>query len=89
MSLLLDTHVVLWWLTDARELSDDMKQQLDDEPAVYLSPATVWEITIKQSIGKLTDPENLPEIVVRDHQVLPDTSPRSQRSTQGSHDGCS
>ena len=64
MSLLLDTPVVLWWLTDARELSDDMKQQLDDEPAVYLSPATVWEITVKQSIGKLTDPENLPEIVV-------------------------
>jgi len=64
VSLLLDTHVVLWWLTDAPELSDDLKQQLDDEPAVYLSPATVWEITIKQSIGKLTDPENLPEIVV-------------------------
>jgi PIN domain nuclease of toxin-antitoxin system len=64
VSLLLDTHVVLWWLTDARELSDDPKQQLDDEPAVHLSPATVWEITIKQSIGKLTDPENLPEIVI-------------------------
>lgn len=64
MSLLLDTHVVLWWLTDAPELSDDLKQQLDDEPAVYLSPATVWEITIKQSIGKLTGPDNLPEIVV-------------------------
>jgi len=41
VSLLLDTHVVLWWLTDAPELSDDLKQQLDDEPAVYLSPATV------------------------------------------------
>ena len=64
MSLLLDTHVVLWWLTDAPELGDDLKQQLDHEPAVYLSPATVWEITIKQSVGKLTDPENLPEIVV-------------------------
>ena len=64
MSLLLDTHVVLWWLTDAPELSDDLKQQLDDEPEVYLSPATVWEIAVKQSIGKLTDPENLPEIVV-------------------------
>jgi len=64
VSLLLDTHVVLWWLTDAPELSDDLKQQLDHEPAVYLSPATVWEITIKQSIGKLTGPDNLPEIVV-------------------------
>lgn len=63
MSLLLDTHVVLWWLTDAPQLTDDMKQRLDHEPAVYLSPATVWEIAIKQSIGKLTDPADLPEIV--------------------------
>jgi PIN domain nuclease of toxin-antitoxin system len=64
VSLLLDTHVVLWWLTDAPELDDDLKQRLDHEPAVYLSPATVWAITIKQSVGKLTEPQNLPEIVV-------------------------
>lgn len=63
MSLLLDTHVVLWWLTDAPQLTDDIKQRLDHEPAVYLSPATIWEIAIKQSIGKLTDPHDLPEIV--------------------------
>ena len=56
--------MVLWWLTDAPELSDDVKQPLDDEPAVYLSPATVWEITVKQSAGTLAEPENLPEIVV-------------------------
>jgi PIN domain nuclease of toxin-antitoxin system len=64
MSLLLDTHVVLWWLTDAPELTDDLKQRLDHEPAVYLSPATVWEIAVKQAIGKLTEPHDLPEIVV-------------------------
>jgi PIN domain nuclease of toxin-antitoxin system len=64
VSLLLDTHVVLWWLTDSPDLPDDVKQRLDHEPAVYLSPATVWEIAIKQSIGKLTEPENLAEIVV-------------------------
>ena len=63
MSLLLDTHVVLWWLTDDRELSDDVKQRLDHEPVVHVSAATVWEIAIKQSVGKLTEPENLPEIV--------------------------
>jgi PIN domain nuclease of toxin-antitoxin system len=64
VSLLLDTHVVLWWLTDAGELSEEMKQRLDHDTAVYLSPATVWEITIKQSLGKLTEPANLPEIVI-------------------------
>lgn len=61
MSLLLDTHVVLWWLTDDPTLSDDIKTRLDHEPDVYLSPATVWEVAIKQAIGKLREPPDLPE----------------------------
>ena len=63
MSLLLDTHVVLWWLTDAPDLADDVKQRIDDEPGVHLSAATVWEVAIKQSRGKITEPANLPEII--------------------------
>lgn len=61
MSLLLDTHVVLWWLTDDPTLSDDVKSRLDHDPDVYISSATVWEVTIKQSAGKLTEPADLPE----------------------------
>lgn len=61
MSLLLDTHVVLWWLADDPTLSDDIKARLDHEPDVYLSPATVWEVAIKQAIGKLKEPPDLPE----------------------------
>jgi PIN domain nuclease of toxin-antitoxin system len=61
MSLLLDTHVVLWWLTDDPALSDDVKARLDHEPEVYVSPATIWEVTIKQSMGKLAGPPDLPE----------------------------
>jgi PIN domain nuclease of toxin-antitoxin system len=63
MSLLLDTHVVLWWLTDDPSLSDEIKDRLDQEPDVYVSPATVWEVAIKQSIGKLVEPLNLAEEV--------------------------
>ena len=63
MSLLLDTHVVLWWLADAPQLSDDVKLQIDIEPAVYASSASIWEVAIKQSIGKLKEPEDLPEIL--------------------------
>jgi PIN domain nuclease of toxin-antitoxin system len=59
--LLLDTHVVLWWLTDDPALSDDMKSRLDHDPDVYISSATVWEVAIKQSAGKLTAPPDLPE----------------------------
>ncbi len=63
MSLLLDTHVVLWWLTDDPTLPEPIKDRLDTEPDVYVSPATVWEVAIKQSIGKLTEPADLPERV--------------------------
>ncbi len=61
MSLLLDTHVVLWWLTDDPTLADDIKDRIDVEPDVQVSPATIWEIAIKQSIGKLTGPADLLE----------------------------
>ncbi|WP_433600697.1 type II toxin-antitoxin system VapC family toxin [Nocardia sp. CA-135953] len=61
MSLLLDTHVVLWWLTDDSALSDDLKERLDHDPDVYLSAATIWEVAIKHAIGKLAGPDDLPE----------------------------
>ncbi len=61
MSLLLDTHVVLWWLADDPTLAGEVKDRLDHEPDVYVSPATVWEVAIKQAIGKLEQPADLPE----------------------------
>jgi PIN domain nuclease of toxin-antitoxin system len=61
VSLLLDTHVVLWWLTDDPTLADEIKARLDHEPDVYVSAATIWEVAIKQAIGKLPEPAGLPE----------------------------
>jgi PIN domain nuclease of toxin-antitoxin system len=61
MSLLLDTHVVLWWLTDDPTLAAEIKDRLDHEPDVYVSPATIWEVAIKQSIGKIDKPADLAE----------------------------
>ncbi|MDG6108349.1 type II toxin-antitoxin system VapC family toxin [Dactylosporangium aurantiacum] len=60
MSLLLDTHVVLWWLTDDATLAEDVKDRLDHDLNVYISPATIWEVASKQSLGKL-QPADLPE----------------------------
>jgi PIN domain nuclease of toxin-antitoxin system len=61
VKLLLDTHVVLWWLIDDPTLPDDLKATLDHEPGIYVSPVTVWEVAIKQAIGKLHGPDDLPE----------------------------
>jgi PIN domain nuclease of toxin-antitoxin system len=63
VSLLLDTHVVLWWLTDASQLPDEIKDRLDHEPDVRVSAATIWEIAIKQALGKITAPTDLLEHV--------------------------
>ncbi len=57
--LLLDTHAVMWWLTDDATLPDDVKARLDDDPDVWISSATVWEVAIKRSIGKIVEPDNL------------------------------
>lgn len=54
MRLLLDTHVFLWWVTDAPELSAKARKVIADEAnACYLSLASCWEMAIKASLGKL------------------------------------
>jgi PIN domain nuclease of toxin-antitoxin system len=60
--LLVDTHVVLWWLADDPALSPTARDAIADptnEPLV--SAASVWEIAIKRSLGKLTTPDDLPD----------------------------
>lgn len=54
--LLLDTNVALWLLLGDRErVSDEAVEALEDERnELALSAASVWEIAIKRSSGKLT-----------------------------------
>lgn len=63
MSLLLDTHVALWGLTADAALGVDLLDRLRHDPDVFLSPVTLWEITIKQAAGKLGGPVDLAERV--------------------------
>ncbi|MFF6889070.1 type II toxin-antitoxin system VapC family toxin [Streptomyces microflavus] len=81
MRLLLDTHVILWWLGDSDELSGQVKDLLDTEPSVHLSAVSAWEIAIKQSLGKLDGPDDLAERV-RDSQFtsLPITAGHGVRA---------
>jgi PIN domain nuclease of toxin-antitoxin system len=63
--LLVDTHVLLWWLADDPELSATAREAIADpanEPLV--STASVWEIAIKRALGKLEAPDDLPETIV-------------------------
>ena len=55
MRFLLDTHTFIWFVTDSPRLSTTAKVLIEDESnEKWLSVANVWEIAIKQSIGKLT-----------------------------------
>ena len=59
MRLLLDTHVLLWWLVDHPALSKRARNLIANEPDVFASAASAWEISIKRALGKLEAPEDL------------------------------
>ncbi len=54
MRLLLDTHVFLWWLRDDRRLGKTTRASIADSALeVRVSAASIWEIAIKATIGRL------------------------------------
>ncbi|NAZ74841.1 PIN domain-containing protein [Kineococcus sp. T13] len=62
MNLLLDTHVLLWWLTDDERLPERMRVAVaDGENEVLVSAASAWEMSIKAALGKLSAPDGLRE----------------------------
>lgn len=55
MSYLLDTHTALWYKSGDRLLSKTARSIIEDPDSVcFLSIVSLWEISIKMSIGKLT-----------------------------------
>ncbi len=62
MSYLLDTHALLWYLLDDENLSAKARSVIDTEECFY-SKVSLWEIAIKQSLGKLKYKETIPSII--------------------------
>lgn len=65
MNYLLDTHYLLWTLTDTAKLSKKLKDILtDSDNDIVVSAVSFWEVSLKASIGKLTikgfSPDELP-----------------------------
>lgn len=52
-SLLLDTHVFLWWVTGSRRLSREVTSRIAEANPVFVSAASAWEASIKASLGRL------------------------------------
>lgn len=61
MRVLLDTHLLLWALSSPLKLSKETRKLIDTS-GVYASAASIWEISIKASLGKLSaDPHKILE----------------------------
>jgi PIN domain nuclease of toxin-antitoxin system len=59
MKLLLDTHTLLWSLMNPKELDPIVTEKIiSPENLIYVSIASIWELQIKESIGKITLPKN-------------------------------
>ena len=66
MTLLLDTHVLLWWLADDLRLTPAMREAIaDPSTSVMVSAASAWETAIKAAVGKLTVPDGLQQELKR------------------------
>lgn len=75
MSYLLDTHTLLWWLSDHPTLSEEARNIIAaPENIIFVSAASAWEIGIKKAIGKLEAPEDLETAIAVNHfETLPIT----------------
>ncbi|HEX6153721.1 MAG TPA: type II toxin-antitoxin system VapC family toxin [Solirubrobacterales bacterium] len=60
LTLLLDTHVVLWWMAGERErIGKIARKAIAGGDDVVVSAVVVWEVAIKRRLGKLDAPDDL------------------------------
>ncbi len=71
MNNLLDTHILLWHLTDNPKLSKEKSEIIENkENQIFFSIASLWEIGIKNSIGKLEITQPIANIVPNEIVIL-------------------
>ncbi len=58
MKLLIDSHVVVWWLDEPHKLSAAAHAAISNpDHEVFISAASIWELGLKQAKGKLRLPQ--------------------------------
>ena len=62
--LLLDTHALVWWLSDVSRLSEAARAAIaEPRNDIFVSAVTGWEIAVKRAMGRMTAPDNLSAMV--------------------------
>jgi PIN domain nuclease of toxin-antitoxin system len=60
VKLLLDTQCWLWWFAQPERLNEEAIARISDETnELWLSVASIWEMSIKVALGKLPLPESI------------------------------
>ncbi len=60
MNVLLDTNVILWMLAGS-PISAAARSAIETGDRVFVSAASIWEITVKTALGQLVSPTDLSE----------------------------
>jgi PIN domain nuclease of toxin-antitoxin system len=76
MNLLLDTHVLLWWMQGSKRIGPRAKAAIFETGVrLWLSAASVWEMSIKTAAGRLSldSPvgESIPALLKQGVRSLP------------------
>ncbi len=84
MRILLDTHLLLWWLDASPSLSEEALTVIrDPENTIFVSAVSLWEIWLKQSLGKLRLPANFEEgLAEESFESLPLTASHARQVAQ-------
>jgi len=53
LPLLLDSHIFQWSITGSPKLPQDVIELINKEEHVFVSIASLWELTIKSALGKI------------------------------------
>lgn len=84
MNLLLDTHVLLWWLDDDPTLSASARQVISDgRNTAFVSVAALWEMRIKEALGKLTLPDDFEQVLEHEPFLVLDVKARHVHALKG------
>ncbi len=62
--IVIDTHIALWWAHSPDKLSKDARAVIEKEEGcsgIYVSAVSIWEIALKNSVGKLILPYDIDE----------------------------
>ena len=68
--LLLDSQTLLWVLDDSPRLGSVARKTIRSGRGVHVSAATVWELTIKTMLGKLSVPTPLSDVLTEQGLLL-------------------